>query len=83
MQSKHETEWCGFVRNIESGEYTAMFITSIGGLLAKERALEKAREYNSYEKTPKYDVNDVVVKEREVSITYGDWKPLSGRKRTA
>lgn len=70
------TQFSGFVKNKKTGEYDQMFTTEIGGLLAKERAIEAASNHNMFI-DDEYDIDDVLVKQRVVTFNYGDWEEVN------
>lgn len=69
-------EFGGFVKNMKSGSYELLFHTTISPLLAKNRAIEKARRLSEIYDTEgrAYDTNNVIVKERSIHLTYGEWE---------
>lgn len=76
-RTKKSTEYAGFVRNRETGEYDKLYHTTCSALLAKNRAIENAGMKNKYSNAD-YDVDDVVIKQREIILTatYGAWKQV-------
>ena len=70
---KQYTEYAGFVKNNTSGEYEKLFTTEISPILAKSRAIEHAKERVEYAGVS-YDTNDVIIKERQVTVSYGEWE---------
>ncbi len=69
------TQYAGFVKNKNTGEYEKLFTTEISPILAKNRAIERAKERAEYTDVT-YDTADVVVKKRPVTVTYGNWENL-------
>lgn len=72
-------EFGGFVKNLKSGSYELLFHTTIGPLLAKNRAIETAMRLSMiYEAEGRaYDTDNVIVKERSIHLTYGEWEQHS------
>lgn len=70
------TEYAGFVKNKRSGEYVQMFTTEIGVMLARGRAIEKATTVNEYTGRNDFDIDDCMVKQRKVTMKYGEWEAV-------
>lgn len=69
-------EFGGFVKNLKSGSYELLFRTTISPLLAKNRAIEIARRLSEMYETEgcAHDTDNVIVKERSIHLTYGEWE---------
>lgn len=67
------TQYGGFVKNMVTGEYECLFTTFSCKLLAHNRAKEKAAGNNKFINSH-YDINDIVIYQRSVEYTTGDWK---------
>lgn len=78
----HETmkQLAGFAKDKNGGNYDCLYITDIGApipseVLVKSRVADIARVRNqSGIGDADYDLEDIIVQEREVTITYGEWK---------
>ena len=64
------TEYAGLVKDLNTGEYKELERNEYGTLISRERAIEKAKDYNSWNKDDyNFDTRDVIVRERKVTIT--------------
>lgn len=83
FEEKREVTYCGFLKNIETGQYDSLFVTSASAILAVERAKEHAAQTNAHcEKRaapPAYDMNDVLVQQKTIRSvqTAGSWGRIS------
>jgi len=73
MEKKKVTQYCGCVKNKRNRNYDFLFTTEISAPLARARAIEKAKENNDDDC---YDLDDVKVMQRTVTMTYGQWKEV-------
>ena len=76
MYRETTTQFAGFVKNKKTGEYDQLFLTEISELLAKNRTIEHAKEYNEYIED-EYDIADVIIKQRVITLSYGDWEEIN------
>ena len=77
LQNKDTAELGGFVRNITTGAYEMLFCSEIGSeKLVKNRAKEKADLRNCLGGKRIYDIEDIVVKRRQVVVTCTDWEQI-------
>lgn len=80
-------EYAGLVWNNRKQQSEILFHTECSALLARNRAIEKARERNEWARedaakqakgeiddTPVYDLDRVSIKSREVVTSYGEWQ---------
>lgn len=83
FEEKREAKYCGFVKNIETGQYDVLYVTSASAMLAVTRAQEHAAQTNAHcEKRaapPVYDKNDTLVQQKTIlSVqTAGSWGRIS------
>lgn len=76
LETETRTEVGCFVKNVLTGAYDCLFVSRNGSdSLAVGRALESARNKNSYEEKTVYDTSDYQLKQRvvDVVVTYGAW----------
>ncbi len=65
------TQYAGCIKNKHTKKYEILSIVPFSQLLAKNRAVEKAILHNNYE--DKYDINDIVIKERTATTKFSKW----------
>lgn len=71
-----EEELAGFVKDLQTGQYVRMFTSQIGSpMLVRNRARENAQNYNQFSNA-KYDLDDVVVKQRVLKTVCLPWKEI-------
>ena len=71
----------GFVKNRDTGEYEKLFETEISPLLAKNRAIEAAKNANR-DQNGLYDPEDVQVMQSMVQTFSSDWEPMQKSEKT-
>jgi len=76
MMRDKVTQYCGCVKNKRFRDYDFLFTTEISAPLAEARAREKAEGYNKQCDEDYYDLNDIKVMQRTVTMTYGQWKEV-------
>lgn len=67
--SETNLEYRGLCKNLESGDYDALFATPVSELLCKNRTKAKARLYPE-----KYDVDDIILQTRTVKTYKSEWQ---------
>ena len=72
------TEYGGFARRLSDGEEELLFLTTFSPLLAEMRTMEKVREFENWDREPRYDARSVKVKQRTVLIECDEWREVSG-----
>lgn len=70
-----QSQYGGFVKNKSTGEYEPLFTTYMSDILAKNRAIEMAKAKNVHQEE-QYDINDIIIKVRNVRTIYDNWKPI-------
>ena len=74
--NRTETEYAGFVKNLDTNEYEMLFSTFISDVLAKNRAIETAKNRNRSSTCANYDTNDIIVKQRKAVSTWSEWETI-------
>ena len=77
IEKEQFVEYGGFVKNEETGEYDLLFDSKINSeSLMREFTISAANERNLFCRN-KYNLNDVVIKQRKKTIITEDWVELA------